>query len=130
MKQEKDVKEDGNDEKNEGKSPDDESKGHARQDGSLTVVFLGEDLDLVEEAEKSTIDRLGIGGELGFVDGLERKGIDDLARTRTDENANPSYDLLVGEQWMKEERLAFKTEVGKESNVLGTLFTLCQSGKH
>lgn len=102
MEQEKDVKEDGNEEKNEGKGPDDKSKGHARQDGGLAIVFLGQNLDLVKEAEKRAIDRSGFGGELGFVDGLEGKGVDDLARPRADQDADPGWGMLANSRAWKE----------------------------
>jgi hypothetical protein len=46
VKKEKDIEEDGGDKEEERKSPDDQGEEHTRQNDSLSIVGLGNKLDL------------------------------------------------------------------------------------
>lgn len=96
--EEADVEEYGGEEEKGGEDPDDEGEEHARQNDHLPLVFHGQLPKLIEEAE-NLLSHVGstIARELDHVDRPQRQGIDNLARPRTQNDANPccSVSFLV-----------------------------------
>ena len=80
MEEEEDVAENGGEEKKKGKCPYNKGKGHSGQDGSLASIFFSKGLDTVKKARECLVDGMSLGGELGFVDGFESEGVDNLTR--------------------------------------------------
>jgi hypothetical protein len=70
--------------------PDDEREGHERQNQGLVAIVLAELLEIVEElVEAGAVgDALARLDQNGFADGVERKGVDDLARSLGEEEAD------------------------------------------
>lgn len=62
------------------------------------MLLAGEDANILEELAKSRADILCFGRlEIRSKDGIQRESIDDLSRTLTKYDSNPSYSSQYGE---------------------------------
>jgi hypothetical protein len=93
--QEGHVAQNSRDEEDDREDPDDEGEAHGAQDNSLLVVLLGQSLDLLKEARDGALDSCFLSEKLTLVDGLEGESIDNLARSRAEQDANPCYRVSV-----------------------------------
>lgn len=101
----------------------------------MAIVFFGEKLNLVKEACEIGTDIVRVGGELGFVYGFKGKSVDNLARSRTDQDSDPCCErwlVLVWDErtvackWMYR---TLEAKVSKEGDIFSALLTLCQGRK-
>lgn len=108
--EEEKVEEHGEEQAQGSEDPDDEREDHAGQDDSLFLVPVGKDTKVLEELEDRRRSILVLGVELGDVHFPQRQGVDDLSRSRAEDDTDPRLEREVREQ----------------RHVLGTLLTLRQ----
>lgn len=78
-------------EENESEYPNDQSESHGTEDDGLLVVFLGKSLNVLEELRKGAFNACRLDEKFTLIDGFEGERIDDLTRSRANENAKPTY---------------------------------------
>lgn len=102
MPEKGDIEDTGNCQTERRHDPDDEGVEHAEQDDRSDVVAVVQDLDVSEELADlgAIVARRVLAGrnEIGLHDRVQGHGVDDVARTLGEDDAQPGFEGKVGEE--------------------------------